>query len=424
MKKRSAWIAALAAVLVIALVIGFWPGRSAQPTETTLGAVPELVVLPGEPGAASVAESAADGAAGALGTEPASGTAAAPGQTGAAETGKSAPAGETGKAAPAQKTFTPPIRNLLTESIGAPAPEIPAAQLITEPADVTDPGILEREDVSYDGEHFMVKLVPESDGTVTPALSAAGVTALEPMMRVDSGAWYLAYVGENGDVSAAVNAARAAEGVLTAEYDFVSQTMADMPMTEAVTENVRENPRVMEAWHLRACGIQQAWQYQAQNDLPVAGDGTIVAVIDTGVDYTHKELTASMWRNLNEIPDNGTDDDGNGDVKGIECVKMELGAPDASGRRRPVEIEGSNFVFDVDYVIMAIGTKLNTLILDTTDHLAANERGGIGTDERANTNRPEIFAGGDAVTGAATVIKAMGAGKVAAAGIDEYLQSK
>ena len=323
MKKRSAWIAALAAVLVIALVIGFWPGRSAQPTETTLGAVPELVVLPGEPGAASVAESAADGAAGALGTEPASGTAAAPGQTGAAETGKSAPAGETGKAAPAQKTFTPPIRNLLTESIGAPAPEIPAAQLITEPADVTDPGILEREDVSYDGEHFMVKLVLESDGTVTPALSAAGVTALEPMMRVDSGAWYLAYVGENGDVSAAVNAARAAEGVLTAEYDFVSQTMADMPMTEAVTENVRENPRVMEAWHLRACGIQQAWQYQAQNDLPVAGDGTIVAVIDTGVDYTHKELTASMWRNLNEIPDNGTDDDGNGytdDYYGVDIV--------------------------------------------------------------------------------------------------------
>jgi glutamate synthase (NADPH/NADH) small chain len=114
-------------------------------------------------------------------------------------------------------------------------------------------------------------------------------------------------------------------------------------------------------------------------------------------------------------------DDGNGDVKGIECVKMELGEPDASGRRRPVEIEGSNFVEEVDYVIMAIGTKLNTLIIDTTKNLEANKRGGIGTDDRACTNRPEIFAGGDAVTGAATVIKAMGAGKVAAAGIDEYL---
>lgn len=110
-----------------------------------------------------------------------------------------------------------------------------------------------------------------------------------------------------------------------------------------------------------------------------------------------------------------------GHVTGIECVNMELGEPDASGRRRPVVIEGSNHVVPVDMVIMSIGTKLNTLILDTTDELAANERGGIGADANAATNREGIFAGGDAVTGAATVIKAMGAGKTAAAGIDEYL---
>jgi len=120
----------------------------------------------------------------------------------------------------------------------------------------------------------------------------------------------------------------------------------------------------------------------------------------------------------NPVQINGDD---KGNVTGIECIKMELGEADASGRRRPVEIKGSNFVFDVDYVIMAIGTKLNKLILQTTDNLDANDRGGIGTDDKANTNRPEIFAGGDAVTGAATVIKAMGAGKVAAAGIDEFL---
>ena len=113
--------------------------------------------------------------------------------------------------------------------------------------------------------------------------------------------------------------------------------------------------------------------------------------------------------------------DDKGNVTGIECVRMELGEADASGRRRPVEIKGSNFVFDVDYVIMAIGTKLNKLILETTENLEANDRGGIGTNDQAATNRPEIFAGGDAVTGAATVIKAMGAGKVAAAGIDEFL---
>ena len=116
--------------------------------------------------------------------------------------------------------------------------------------------------------------------------------------------------------------------------------------------------------------------------------------------------------------------DEQGNVTGIECVKMELGEPDASGRRRPQAIEGSNFVKEVDYVIMAIGTKLNRLILETTENLEANARGGIGTDEQARTNRPEIFAGGDAVTGAATVIKAMGAGKVAAAGIEEYFASR
>lgn len=116
--------------------------------------------------------------------------------------------------------------------------------------------------------------------------------------------------------------------------------------------------------------------------------------------------------------------DEKGNVTGIECVSMELGEPDASGRRRPVAIEGSNHVVPVDMVIMSIGTKLNTLILDTTENLAANERGGIGTDEGAATNREGIFAGGDAVTGAATVIKAMGAGKTAAAGIDKYLSEK
>lgn len=116
--------------------------------------------------------------------------------------------------------------------------------------------------------------------------------------------------------------------------------------------------------------------------------------------------------------------DESGRVKSIECIEMELGACDASGRCRPVEKPGSNFEIPVDMVIMSIGTKLNTLILDTTENLAANDRGGIGTDDEAATNREGIFAGGDAVTGAATVIKAMGAGKVAAASIHDYLSAK
>ena len=111
----------------------------------------------------------------------------------------------------------------------------------------------------------------------------------------------------------------------------------------------------------------------------------------------------------------------NGFVKGMRCIRMELGEPDESGRRRPVAIEGSEFVLSLDTVIMAIGTSPNPLIKNTTAGLEVNKRGGIIIDEKAQTSRKAVFAGGDAVTGSATVISAMGAGKLAAASIDEYL---
>ena len=111
-------------------------------------------------------------------------------------------------------------------------------------------------------------------------------------------------------------------------------------------------------------------------------------------------------------------------VSGIECVRMELGEPDASGRRRPVAVEGSEFTLDVDCVIMAIGTSPNPLIRTTTPGLDCESWGGIKTGGEGATSRPGVFAGGDAVTGAATVILAMGAGKTAAAAIDEYIKNK
>ncbi len=114
----------------------------------------------------------------------------------------------------------------------------------------------------------------------------------------------------------------------------------------------------------------------------------------------------------------------NGFVSGIRCIRMELGEPDASGRRRPVEIPGTEFELDVDTVVMALGTSPNPLIKSTTDGLEVNRRGGIIVDENGMTSRKGIYAGGDAVTGAATVISAMGAGKLAAKSIDEYLIEK
>ena len=116
--------------------------------------------------------------------------------------------------------------------------------------------------------------------------------------------------------------------------------------------------------------------------------------------------------------------DENDDVKGIRCIRMELGEPDASGRRRPIEVPGSEFDVDVDCVIMALGTSPNPLIKSTTKGLEINKKGGIVVNEDGLTSRENVYAGGDAVTGAATVILAMGAGKTAAKAIDEALSKK
>ena len=116
--------------------------------------------------------------------------------------------------------------------------------------------------------------------------------------------------------------------------------------------------------------------------------------------------------------------DENGHVVGIELQKMELGEPDEKGRRKPVPVEGSNWVLDCDAVVIAIGTSPNPLIKSTTKNLATTKKGGIEADENGQTSREGVFAGGDAVTGAATVILAMGAGKTGAKSIDKYIKSK
>ena len=116
--------------------------------------------------------------------------------------------------------------------------------------------------------------------------------------------------------------------------------------------------------------------------------------------------------------------DENGNVRAVRCVEMALGEPDASGRRRPVEKADSDFILEVDSVIMALGTSPNPLIKNTTEGLLVNERGCIVANELGKTSKDGVYAGGDAVTGAATVILAMGAGKQAASAIDEYIKNK
>ncbi len=116
--------------------------------------------------------------------------------------------------------------------------------------------------------------------------------------------------------------------------------------------------------------------------------------------------------------------DEKGWVKGLECIRMELGEPDASGRRKPIAVPSSNFILEVDTVIMAIGQGPNPLVQQTTPGLEVDRRGNIMADENGQTSKEGVFAGGDIVTGAATVILAMGAGKKAAVAIHEYIQKK
>ena len=137
----------------------------------------------------------------------------------------------------------------------------------------------------------------------------------------------------------------------------------------------------------------------------------------------HAEEEGIIFRTLcNPVEIHANDE---GFVKSITCIEMELGEPDASGRRRPIEKKGSEFELEVDTVIMSLGTSPNPLIRSTTPGLETNKHGCIVTDgDDGKTSRDGVYAGGDAVTGAATVIKAMGAGKAAAKAIDEYIQSK
>ena len=133
----------------------------------------------------------------------------------------------------------------------------------------------------------------------------------------------------------------------------------------------------------------------------------------------HAEEEGIIFKTLNNPVEILADENDN--VSKIRCIKMELGEPDASGRRRPIEVPGSEFELDVDCVIMALGTSPNPLIKSTTKGLEINKKGGIVVNEDGLTSREHVYAGGDAVTGAATVILAMGAGKTAAKAIDEAL---
>lgn len=156
---------------------------------------------------------------------------------------------------------------------------------------------------------------------------------------------------------------------------------------------------------------------RSMDELPARKE-EVEHAIEEGIDFKLLNNPVEILGYNN--PDNPRDEK-NGFVTGMKCIKMELGEPDERGRRRPVPVPDSEFTLDVDTVVISIGTSPNPLIKNTTDNLEVNRWGGIVVTEDGLTSREGVYAGGDAVTGAATVISAMGAGKVAAKAIDEYL---
>ena len=202
-------------------------------------------------------------------------------------------------------------------------------------------------------------------------------------------------------------------------YNLASSTEADVVITEigGTTGDIESQP-FLEA--IRQVGLEQG------RDNCCYIHVVLVPYISGSDEYKSKPAQHSV----KELQGMGVNPDiiivrADGSVCGMRCVEMELGEPDASGRRRPVEIPGSEYDMDVDTVIMSLGTSPNPLISSTTKGLEVNKRRCIiAEEETGKTSKDGVYAGGDAVTGAATVILAMGAGKAGAKGIDEYLKNK
>lgn len=203
------------------------------------------------------------------------------------------------------------------------------------PFDVVYPEAFASGDYKYDKTAALLKFGKNFDGEITKDLKSCGFTSLEKAMtNTDGTAWYRASVSESSDVKTAVKKARSLKAVLIADFDYIyednsveaSQSGANAASSDidGLIDDVLSNIQVKDQWYLTSCNIQKSWRWLKSKGVSAGGDPSVtVAVIDTGVDYTHPDLKANMWVNTNEIPGNGIDDDGDGyidDVYGCSTV--------------------------------------------------------------------------------------------------------
>lgn len=214
------------------------------------------------------------------------------------------------------------------------------------PFDVAFPERFESGEVEYSSDTIMIKFHKPFDGKVNNELKQAGVAKLDLMFELDDSAWYIASLSNNADVVKTMSAVREADQVIIAEYDFIVETGEYHGShsnnhrkfgrdVEYFHDKIKKNRHHHKQWYLLCCGIHHIWDKPLKNDnQDMTGKGTIVAVIDTGVDYDHEDLAANMWKNTGEIPDNGVDDDNNGyidDYYGVDVIAGKGNGDDDHG---------------------------------------------------------------------------------------------